>query len=95
MSAYNPRCEDGADDPRDMGGPFTCWCGETGLPSEMFGDDLGDGCGGGGYLPCYCGGDLCVCHYHGGTECDGCEDCGRDDEGDWPDEDDPTDGEDS
>ena len=44
---------------------LTCWC-ET--------------CGGSGRRDCYCGGDLCVCHLHGGIECDGCEDCDLDED---------------
>ena len=57
-------------------GPFTCWCGATGDWDELFDDSgLDDTCGGTGSLQCVCGGDFCVCHYHGETECPGCEDC--------------------
>lgn len=53
-----------------------CWCGATGNAEDLFSSDgLEDGCGGTGTLHCFCGGDNCVCHYHGETECDGCEDC--------------------
>lgn len=66
---------------------ITCWCGEKGTYDELF-DDIGldEGCGGSGFVYCYCGGDLCVCHHHGQeVECPGCEDCVPDDEDDyWP-----------
>lgn len=60
-----------------MVGP--CWCGER---RAWFSFDLSAGCAGTGYLDCRCGGDFCVCHNHGGTECPGCDDCelGDDDE---------------
>jgi hypothetical protein len=59
----------------------TCWCGAKGPYSELFDDScLDSGCAGTGELNCYCGGDLCVCHNHGGTECPGCDDCDFDDE---------------
>lgn len=56
-----------------------CWCGVENpyyapLPSR---------CDGYGTLQCYCGGDFCVCHWHGETECFGCPDC----QGDEMDED--------
>lgn len=41
-------------------------------------------CGGGGYIRCYCGGDLCVCGNQGEIDCVGCEDCDPDE--DWDDE---------
>lgn len=50
-----------------------CWCGET--EGWMSTSGLESGCAGTGYLHCFCGGDFCVCHNHGGTECDGCDDC--------------------
>lgn len=55
-----------------------CWCGEK---NPAYSDDgLESGCGGTGVRQCFCGGDQCVCHYHGEVECDGCEDCeGADD----------------
>lgn len=57
---------------------FTCWCG---VENPYFSDeDLDDTCGGAGELYCYCGGDLCVCHNHGSSDCPGCPDC--EDEGD-------------
>jgi hypothetical protein len=59
----------------------TCWCGAEGHPDELFDDGLGSRCGGLGTLNCYCGGDVCVCHYHGEAECPGCPDC-EDREGD-------------
>lgn len=62
---------------------FTCWCGESGTFAEMFGDALRSHCGGSGQLRCLCGGDFCVCHYHGETECPGCEDCEYDAETDF------------
>lgn len=55
---------------------ITCWCGATGCPDELFDDSgIDGGCGGTGTLDCLCGGDFCVCHNHGETECPGCEDC--------------------
>lgn len=71
---------------------ITCWCGATGDIDDLFDDSgLEDTCGGTGSLNCFCGGDFCVCHYHGETECDGCPDCddgyGVEDE-DWSDLDD-------
>lgn len=58
-----------------------CWCG---VENPYFDDEVFDRpCGGSGTLNCYCGGDFCVCHWHGEVECPGCEDC-EDDEGcDW------------
>lgn len=51
----------------------SCWCGEKrAWFSELH---LESGCAGTGYLHCFCGGDFCVCHNHGGTECPGCDDC--------------------
>jgi hypothetical protein len=64
-----------------------CWCGEIGwFSNEVFDEP----CGGLGILHCHCGGDLCVCHWHGETQCDGCVDCREADEYDddgegWPD----------
>lgn len=53
-----------------------CWCGAKGKVSELYDvTGLDYGCGGLGVLNCYCGGDLCVCHYHGETDCPGCPDC--------------------
>lgn len=55
---------------------FTCWCGASGRYEELFDTDcLDETCGGLRELHCYCGGDFCVCHHHGSTECPGCEDC--------------------
>lgn len=56
-----------------------CWCGVVGSEDELF-DDAGlqYGCAGTGSIDCLCGGDLCVCHYHGETDCPGCEDCRAD-----------------
>jgi hypothetical protein len=68
---------------------MTCWCGAEGKVSELY-DHTGleSGCGGTGSLNCHCGGDLCVCHYHGETECPGCTECeGPDDDFDDRDED--------
>lgn len=57
--------------------PAPCWCGE---PSPLFDDDgLAESCGGTGFLACFCGGDACVCHHHGGVDCDGCDECDYDD----------------
>ena len=68
-----------ADVETEEGHTGICWCGER---HAWFSDsDLDDQCGGSGELPCYCGGDLCVCHNHGAAECYGCEDCeGYDDD---------------
>jgi hypothetical protein len=49
----------------------TCWCGVK----NPYYAPLPRRCGGDGYHNCYCGGDLCVCHWHGEAECPGCEDC--------------------
>jgi len=61
---------------------ITCWCGATGTLEELFDGEVYErDCGGTGYLYCECGGDgLCVCHHHGGVECDGCVDCCDDDD---------------
>ena len=53
-----------------------CWCGAVGTYEELFDvNHLDTTCGGSGVLYCYCGGDFCMCHYHGELDCDGCEDC--------------------
>ena len=53
-----------------------CWCGAVGTYEELFDSQFLDSrCGGSGHLDCSCGGDFCCCHWHGGTECDGCDDC--------------------
>lgn len=49
-----------------------CWCGAE---NPYYSDELPDTCGGDGFVACYCGGDFCVCHWHGEVPCDGCEDC--------------------
>ena len=50
-----------------------CWCG---VRNPYYGYDfLDDRCGGLGTLSCYCGGDQCICHFHGQVDCDGCADC--------------------
>ena len=62
-----------------------CWCGTKNPQFNPRG--LERGCGATGFRSCFCGGDQCVCHYHGGIECDGCEDClglAEDDYGDEP-----------
>lgn len=60
-----------------------CWCGAEGTYDQLFDDDFADQtCGGLGELYCYCGGDLCVCHNHGATDCPGCADCEPDDDDD-------------
>ena len=57
---------------------ITCWCGAKGTYDELF-DDPDEGCGGTGYVYCYCGGDQCVCHHHGQEiECPGCDECPED-----------------
>lgn len=48
-----------------------CWCG---VKNPYFAP-VRNTCGGHGVIDCYCGGDLCVCHWHGEVECEGCEDC--------------------
>ena len=45
------------------------------------------GCGGTGYIRCYCGGDLCVCGNFGEIECDGCPDCYDYDDDDFDEDD--------
>jgi hypothetical protein len=75
-------CDDLEDDVE-----FECWCGEKGKPSELFDDSgLDVTCGGLGVLTCRCGGDLCVCHYHGETDCLGCPECEGADDDDFDDE---------
>lgn len=63
-----------------------CWCGET---DPLFDDEgLDATCDGSGTLICHCGGDLCVCHHYGETECPGCEHCAElegDDDGPFED----------
>ena len=63
-----------------------CWCGET---DPLYDDEgLDATCDGSGTLICHCGGDLCVCHHHGETECPGCEHCAElegDDDGPFED----------
>lgn len=49
-----------------------CWCGEK---CAWFSFDTESHCCGTGSLSCLCGGDFCVCHNHGETECPGCSDC--------------------
>lgn len=63
------------DDPDDLepdndDGP--CWCGEL---NPHFSDELDETCKGFGQLQCFCGGDMCVCHWHGTVDCGGCPDC--------------------
>lgn len=68
---------------------FTCWCGAVGTSEELYSDTLDPCCGGSGTIHCYCGGDQCVCHYHGSVECPGCEDCENlddDSDYDWSDD---------
>ncbi len=48
-----------------------CWCGEL-RPHYA---PLTRRCGGSRIVNCLCGGDFCVCHNHGESECFGCEDC--------------------
>lgn len=67
---------------------ITCWCGASGTYDELFDDScLDDCCGGSGELHCECGGDFCVCHHHGSTECPGCPDCESEDDYDWDEDD--------
>jgi hypothetical protein len=63
------------DDPEHDDTVIRCWCGAEGTADELFGE-LDEGCGGTGHVDCHCGGDLCVCHYHGQEqECPGCDEC--------------------
>lgn len=75
-----PAVDDGPEGPEVV----ECWCGARGAYEDLFDDDfLDDSCGGMLTVHCHCGGDLCVCHHHGETECPGCPDCeGLDDEPD-------------
>lgn len=60
---------------------FECWCGAKGKSGELYDMScLSDTCGGSGTLNCLCGGDQCVCHWHGEIECPGCADCEGDEE---------------
>ncbi len=73
---------------------ITCWCGVSGTYEELFDDSgLDESCCGQGMVNCTCGGDFCVCHHHGETECPGCEDCDcgepEDDYDDEPDRSEP------
>ncbi len=71
------------EDDGEEGATLRCWCGAEGTFEELFDDDhLDKRCGGSGVLYCHCGGDLCVCHYHGETDCSGCPDC-EEHEDDW------------
>lgn len=65
------------DEALDGGERIRCWCGVVGTYEELFDDDgLDSDCGGTGYVDCYCGGDLCVCHHHGQqVDCPGCDSC--------------------
>lgn len=76
MSDDDDDFDDDGDDDLDPDGIWTCWCGAEGHYDELF-DDTGleQSCGGTGTVNCYCGGDFCVCHHHGSTECPGCEEC--------------------
>lgn len=63
--------------------PIKCWCGAEGTFEELFDQSVYlDTCGGTGFLDCVCGGDFCICHHHGETECFGCVDCNDDQERD-------------
>lgn len=77
-------CDRSPDDDCDDVTP--CWCGES---NPLFDDEgLDATCDGSGTLVCHCGGDLCVCHHHGETECPGCEHCAElegDDDGPFED----------
>lgn len=63
-----------------------CWCGEENPEYADEKDGLDSRCHGWRVLHCYCGGDLCVCHNHGETECFGCPDCEEDNGDDYDDE---------
>lgn len=71
-----------------VAGTITCWCGAQGTYDEVFNDSgrPSGPCGGSGHVDCNCGGDQCVCHHHGVTDCPGCEDCEPDDDY-WDDDD--------
>lgn len=58
-----------------------CWCG---VENPYFEDLDGMECGGDGHIICICGGDQCVCHWHGTAECSGCVDCQEDLDGGLP-----------
>lgn len=51
--------------------PERCWCGVE----NPYYAPLPERCGGSGTFDCLCGGDFCVCHWHGEVECIGCPDC--------------------
>lgn len=88
VSPRAPDIGDGLAD-NDCDDVTPCWCGES---NPLFDDEgLDATCGGSGTLICHCGGDLCVCHHHGETECPGCEHCTElegDDDGPFEDGDD-------
>lgn len=51
--------------------PDVCWCGVE----RPYFAPLPEVCDGDGMIYCECAGATCVCHWHGETECPGCEDC--------------------
>lgn len=53
-----------------------CWCGVE----NPYYAPLPHHCDGSGIIYCYCGGDMCVCHWHGEVECAGCDLCNAHDE---------------
>ncbi len=71
MSAEQPSPSDQAQDEEadmDMG---PCWCGVK----NPYYAPVPRRCDGSGVIQCHCGGDQCVCHWHGEVECSGCEEC--------------------
>lgn len=67
----------------ELGFYAPCYCGEH--RAWFSREPYEETCDGLGLLNCFCGGDMCVCHHHGETECLGCVECAE--EGDMPDED--------
>lgn len=56
--------------------PDRCWCGVK----NPYYAPLPRWCEGSGTIYCRCGGDLCVCHWHGEAECLGCSNCREQDD---------------
>lgn len=48
-----------------------CWCGAE----QPYYAPIVDHCNGLGTIECECGGDICVCHWHGEAPCPGCGLC--------------------
>lgn len=74
----------------DSDSPAPCWCGEAN-PYHAGPEFFASTCDSEGDVECLCGGDQCVCHWHGSAPCPGCIACDDDiwDEDDEEDDDGP------